>query len=617
MIRWVVTAVALGSFASASAPAQQRDTTQVDSLADTTDISAVFLKTYEANRTRVPVAPRLGHRDLLPALSRMVFDRDTIEWHNAATVSDLLTKVPGAYLWRGGWIGRPEPVNYQARGAASTEFFVDGVPFLPLGPDSVSVDPSLFPLTFFDRVEVERLPGLLRVSLYTKRHDRLPPRTRVAVSSGDLDIARYVVSLERRSRGGFGFAVSAEHLAVPLRNGLPGSYSNTQAWLQATYVPPGKQFGASIQWIRGGPNREDIPTASGTGPPTGPRDTLSQGLDGSRSDLQAALFLRPNASGLGLTGSVVAARSSWSEDSTLITLGDPSQHVRYVDQSVWLLGGRVGHRTSSTSLEGEVWHRTRWTPLDARVSFSLAPATAVAASAEGGYQRHDRGRTARWITARGSLRLPLGLTGAVVARTGRFVTLPVLSRSSAVSLNDIGVLAAINHPRIAVEGGVWRTSGFEPVTFPLYRTIDSLRPHQSARWLTVSARLAPRQWFILDGWYSNPMGSRPEGVPPTHSIVNATIQSKFLPTFRSGIFGLKLQGTMESWGTGVIGRDAKGAEIPLKGATIFRALLQIRIGDFVAYYDRWNVQGSRLGYLPDLAIVRFASTFGVKWEFSN
>ena len=609
MKRW---ALVIGLAAAGTPLAAQRpDSVAVDSAAtdSTPDVSEIFLKTYEANRARVAVVPRLGRHDLMPALARVVFDRDTMEWHNAETVSDLLSKIPGVFVWRGGWIGRPEPVNFQARGASAAEFLIDGVPFLPLGPDSVSVDPSLFPLSIFDRIEVERLPGLLRVHLFTRRHDRLPPRTRVGVSSGDLDIARYIVSLERRSQGGFGFVLSAEHLAVPLRSNIPGSYSNTQAWLQASYVPATGRFGAMAQWIRGGPNREDILATS--------KDTLSQGLDGSRSDLQASVFLRPGTDGLGFSGSLVAARSAWTEDSTLLTLGDPTRHVRYVDQKLWQLGGRVGHRTRATSFDGEVWHRTRWTPLDARVHFAVAPASVLAASGEAVYQRHEGQRTSRWITARGSLRLPLRLTASVAGRQGTIVAHPGLVGAAPASITDIGALGSFDHPRLAVEAGVWRTSGFEPKTFPLYRTIDSLRPSEATKWLTVSARLAPLQWFIIDGWYSNPIGSRPDGVPPTHSIVNATIQSKYLPTFRSGIFGLKLQGSMESWGDAVIGRDSKGGAVALKGATIFRAQLQLQIGSFIAYYDRANLQGTDLGYLPGLGIIRFASTFGVRWEFSN
>jgi hypothetical protein len=135
--------------------------------------------------------------------------------------------------------------------------------------------------------------------------------------------------------------------------------------------------------------------------------------------------------------------------------------------------------------------------------------------------------------------------------------------------------------------------------------------------VTLSARVAPRQWFILDGWYSDPIGASVEGLPPTHSVINASIQSKFLRTFRSGIFGLKLQGTMETWGTGLIGRDPAGNPVTLPGATLFRGLIQLQIGDFVAYYDRVNLRATRSAYVPGLPQLRFASTFGVRWEFSN
>lgn len=605
----VVAALAL--LLARRADGQVPDSARADSLrGDTTDYSAVFLKTYEENRTRVPVVPRLGRRELLPALTRLVFDRDTMEWHNTETLSDLLTKVPGVFVWRGGWIGRPEPINFQGRASASTEFIVDGVPYLPLGPDSVSVDPSLFPLSFFDRVEVERLPGLLRVHLFTRRHDRLPPRTRIGVASGDFDVARYIASLERRSRGGFGFVVAAEHLAVPDGNNFQGSYSNTQAWLQASYVPKAGRVAAMAQWIRGGPARESFTT-------TGPIDTLSQGLEGARSDFQASLIYRPDRDGLGLSGSLVAAHSSWSEDSTKLSLGGPDRHVRYIDQALWQFGGRVGHRTRVTALGGEVWHRTRWTPLDARASIGLAPVAPITVTGEGVYQRHDGGRTSRWITARAAVALPLRLRVAAVGRTGSIDPYPALRAAKTQDITDGAVLGGFEHPRLGAEVGLWRTAGFEPETFPLYRTIDSIRPLGATKWLTVQARVAPRQWLVFDGWYSNPIGADPEGLPPTHSIVNATIQSQFLRTFRSGVFGLKLQGSMEAWGTGVIGRDTKGQPVALKGATLFRGLIQLRIGDFVAYYDRVNVQGSDLGYLPSLPIRRFASTFGVKWEFTN
>jgi hypothetical protein len=599
--------------AGARLHAQTPDTTRADSTrSDTTDYSELFLKAQEEGRTRVPVVPRVGSAPILPALSRLVFDRDTIDWHNAETLGDLLTKVPGVYLWRGGWVGRPEPVNYQARGAASVEYFLDGFPFLALGPDTVAVDPSLLPLSFLSRVEVERLPGQIRVYLYTRRHDRLTPRTGVGVSSGDLQTARYQGGLEKRFANGIGYAIGAEHLAVPLAKDVPGSYENTQIWLQTSYVPS-KRLAVMVQYLRSNPNRETIVSD------TAVTDTLSQGLHGTRSDFQASVWYSPRGESVGPRFGLLAGASSWREDSTELSLGPipPHEHVRYVDQTVWQFGAVGGLRTGTASLELTGWHRSRWTPLDLRATAGWSPTTFFTASGEAAYQRHDGSRTSKWVTGRVGIRLPLDLRASAFIRSGTIVNSPMLATSTATSQTDLGALASFDRPRFAVEAGYWRTAGFEPQTFPLYRQIVSIAPSGSTDWFTFSGRIAPRQWFIIDGWYSNPMGTRPEGVPPTHGIVNATIQSKFLRQFRSGIFGLKLQGTMESWGVGTIGRDKDDNPIQLRGATFFRSLIELKIGQFIAYYDRVNLRALRLGYVPGLQLLRLASTFGVRWEFSN
>ncbi len=604
--------------------AQRPDSTRADSVradsvrADTasTDYSALFIKSYEEGRNRVPVFPRLGRPALLPALSRMVFDRDSIEWHNAETLSDLLSKVPGVFVWRGGWVGRPEPINYQGRTTASAEFLVDGMPLRALGPDSLGVDPSVLPLSFFDRVEVERLPGQLRVHLFSRRHDRLPPRTRVGVASGDFQIARYIGSLEKRASNGFGYVIAGEYLAVPLRSGDQGGYHNTQTWLQASYAPAGP-LQAMVQVFRAGPRRDPVLTVGADGRITTSSDTLIQGLSGKRSDLMASVVYQPRRDGTGFRAALLAGSSSWREDTTTLALASPDGHVRYLDQSVTQLGGQASFRRRTATAEAQVWYRTRWTPLEVRASAAAAPAGRLAASVEAVYQQHDGSRTSRWLTGRAGFLLPLGIRATAMARTGTWVATPARLDAEAVGSTDVGALASIGGPRAAAEVGYWRTGGFRPEVFSTYRTIDTIGPSGSTRWITVSARLAPKQWFVLDGWYSNPIGAKPEGQAPTHSIVNATIQSKFLPTFRSGIFALKLQGSMESWGTGVLGRDRTGAPIPLQGATFFRAQIQFKIGSFVAYYDRVNFQASRQGYLPDLPLLRLASSFGVRWEFAN
>ncbi|MBX3145642.1 MAG: TonB-dependent receptor plug domain-containing protein [Gemmatimonadales bacterium] len=597
--------------------AQVPDSLPADSLAaaDTTDYSAMFLRAHEESRVRVPVYPRLGRAGLLPALARRVIERDSVEWHAAQTVSDLITKIPGVYLARGGWVGRPEPLYYQGRGMASAEYLIDGFPLVPLGADSISIDPSLLPLSFFDRVEIERLPGQLRIHLFTRQYDRLPPRTRVGVGSGDYDIARYLGSLERRSRGGFGFVVAADHLAIPLRTGDQGAYSSTQLWLQLSYAPERRPWKAMAQVIRGGFTRDVIRAVSPGGQTLG--DSLSLGIDGSRTDAQASLVFQPRNDGLGLRAALLAGYSSWSEDSTALSLGSPDGHIRWIDQALWQFGAQLGLRSRTASFDATAWHRTRWTPIDVRASLGVNPVGPITLSAEGVYRQHEQDRVSQWVTGRAGIALPLGFRATGQVRSGKVVASPARLDEAAQDLTDLGGLVALGGSRLWAEAGYWRTSGYAPSAFPLYPGIRSIGPSAETNWLTVSGRIAPFQWFSIDGWYSNPINGRPEAQPPTHSIVNATLQSRFLPTFRSGIFALKLQGSMESWGTGTAGRTADGDLITLKGATFFRAHIQLKIGDFVAYYDQANSQASRLGYVPDLAMLRIASTFGVRWEFSN
>ena len=138
MIRALLAAALLVAAGSSSVVGQVVDNVRADSLRpDTTDYTALFLRSQQESRRLIPVPPRVGAGALLPAHSRLVFDRDSVVWFGAETVSDLLSRIPGIFLLRGGWIGRPELPNYQAHGPASVEYVVDGMPYLPIGPDSV------------------------------------------------------------------------------------------------------------------------------------------------------------------------------------------------------------------------------------------------------------------------------------------------------------------------------------------------------------------------------------------------------------------------------------------------------------------------------------------------
>jgi hypothetical protein len=125
-------------------------------------------------------------------------------------------------------------------------------------------------------------------------------------------------------------------------------------------------------------------------------------------------------------------------------------------------------------------------------------------------------------------------------------------------------------------------------------------------------------WFTIATHYEHPLqGALPEGQPPKHSYTTATIRSRFLRNFPSGIFGLKVQAVVENWGAGVSGRDSMGVAVSVPGSTYIRGLIQFQIGPFFAYYDRVNMSGNKTGYVSGYPVSGFGSTFGVRWEFSN
>jgi hypothetical protein len=172
-----------------------------------------------------------------------------------------------------------------------------------------------------------------------------------------------------------------------------------------------------------------------------------------------------------------------------------------------------------------------------------------------------------------------------------------------------------------LEGSFITNAPFRPASFDQYPSIAFITPSDlltRTDWVTVAGRVSPRQWISVSGWFSNPARYTPEGQPPKHAMIAATIQSKFLPTFRSGIFNLKLSVSMERWGAGVLGQTTDSTAISLPAVTYYRGYIGLQLGSFTAYYDRYNMQGNQnVAHVPGLLIPGFASTFAVRWEFRN
>ncbi|HTL06566.1 MAG TPA: Plug domain-containing protein [Gemmatimonadales bacterium] len=624
MSRALFAAALLFAAGAAGLEAQVVDTTRADSLrADTTDYTAAFLKAQQEAKRLIATAPRIGAGALLPAGSRIIIERDSLLWLGAETVSDLLTRVPGVFLLRGGWAGRPELPAYQAHGATSVSYLFDGVPLLPLGQDSVMIDPSMLPLSLVDRVEIERLPGQLRVWLFTRRNDRSAPYSRIGIASGDLQIARYQGYLEKRSSRGPGFAAAFDHFAVPVQQGELGEYSNTQTMLRLDYVKSGKR-GAELSAWRSGPDREPVVADNG--------DTLSLARHGSRYDITGRVFLAPGGQGLGPRIDLIASRSQYRDEiqqdtAQVITdikdsLGavtgqdttlDITDHHRGVTQ----LAALAAYRLAAASLEGSLFWRSAWTPWELRVRGATAPVRWISLSLDAAYLKHEHSRTSKWLIARAGVTLPAGFTASAAWRKGSEVIAPMLEDEQAQDLDDRSVSLAWHSSFADLEGTFTTNAGFQPLGYAQYPALVQLAATTRADWITVSGRLSPRQWLVLSGWYNRPRTGQPEGQPPDHALVSAAIQSKFLPTFKSGIFGLRIAISAEHWGTGVLGQDSAGTAVTLPGATHYRGWIGLQIGSFWAYYDLYNMQNGTFGYVPGLLMPKYISTFGVRWEFSN
>lgn len=579
---------------AATLQAQVPDSAPADTTPQAVDRTAEYLEAQARSRDRVPVMPRVEPAGPRPPFSRMVFTRDSIEWAGAGTLADLLDQVPGVFIWRAGWVLEPEMASYRGRGATSVEYILDGQPMIPVGPDSVGVDPARLVLGMLDRVEIERWPDVLRVYAYTRAHDGLAPSSRLAIGTGSRSIARYQGTFEKRWRSGIGLGLGADFLNLPTGSFDVGDRLQTEVWAQLSYVPSAR-MGLQYQLFGSDVDRDPVRRITG--------DTLAPALDGARRDQQLKFFWRRRPDGTGLRTDLSVGRTSWNGSG--------------VEQSTINYSARLSHRSATRFLSGTVGGSSRWTPLEVRGQVGWAPGRALSAGAEGAYQQHDGGRTSAWLGLRAGVGLPMGMDLTAAGRLGRLVAAPAVASDTAQDLAELDVTLGLRRRTVDLALTLSHTSSFAPRAFQPYRIVDSLRPADATEWVSVTGRLRPVPWLTVDGWFSHAVGLAPDGQPATHGMARITFRSKFLRVFPSGIFDLKAQVGLETWGAGSVGIDSLGTVVGLSPGTFFTGFIQLELGGFRAFYERRNLAGTRSEYLPGFTIPAFASVFGVRWDFLN
>jgi hypothetical protein len=551
-----------------------------------------YQKLQADTRTRVPVAPQLGAEGPIPASARMVFTRDSIDWAGALTLSDLLARVPGTYLLRAGGIGRPEPLNFAGRGAASLDVILDGMPYRPLGPDSVGVDPADIPLGVIDRVEIERWPSTLRVYLYTRNHDRLAARSSIALAAGPDKLAHYEASLERRFRAGFGLGAAGDYLKVPPPGSATGTFERTGYWLQASFIPDASH-GVVLEYLGNALNRDAFSDVAAQGPR----------LEGRRGEMRARVFLGGRPDGTGLRLDLLGSRSSFDSMA--------------VSQTVWSGGAALTYRAPLLSAAGTALLANRWTGLDLSGRVSWTPTSLLVLQAEGAYRRHDGGRNTRWAGGRAGLELPGNLELSAAARAGKQVAAPAIALSPEQDIQEVEGALAWSSRRLGAEARVARTAAFAPQAYQELPGILLIPDMPASTWLSAGGYLRPLDWITVRGWYARASSPAPSGLPPRHWSMTGTIRTKLLHTFRSGAFDLKLELGYEGWRAGSLGLDGSGVAVPLAEAHYVRSLVQVAIESFSIFWESRNLTGESVGYVPGYQVPKFSGMFGVRWGFMN
>lgn len=554
----------------------KRDTTPPDTIEH-------FLPGFAA---AVPAGP-------LPRGERWRFTIDSLVLSNITTLGDLLAHIPGVYVARGGWFGAPEIAVYGGQGPLGLEVYWDGLPYLPVGRDSVWLDPARIPIAPLERIDVLVLPSTVRVYLVSRQARSTVPRTEVRISTGQNSIAQYRGGFAKRWRSGVGLSLSADYRNI---NGVPSTsttaFNDVDIWLKLEYTRS-PHFGVALQtlsstWNRGGEPGLVIPWKQRR------LDQLFRAFAASRSD------------GLGPRATLTLARAQSTGDSVV---PDRSLYQGQLELSETRPRASVGvtARFQDAARPFQVDGYVGWHPL----SF-----VTLWADARRSYYG-DRGHGNRAHVA-GSLTLPFGFSVRGEASRVETFDAPIIPTDTFQWANDYAAYVRWDTRKVTLEVGEVQRDSFRPRGFAAgIRPVAFLGPLPRSTYLSVFVGLRPLSGVQLSGWYFDPRTGGGDFEPPMHARFSATFFSKFWRVYKSGVFSLRGEYAIESWSRGLGGRDSLGNQLPLGPATFAETNIQLRIADFTAYWMTRNYDGMRGSYVSGLGYPKRAQYYGVQWFFNN
>ena len=576
-------------------PALQDTTRRRGAKADTTsrhDTTTAYLPTFPAAILPGP----------LPLGARYSFPLDSLVFTNAATLSDLLLHVPGVYVARGGFYGAPEVVLYGGRGGQGIEIYWDGMPYLPMGRDSVLLDPARISLAMLERVDVVVLPATLRVYLVSMRPRSTVPVSEVRIQTGDYSIADYRGGFHKRWRSGAGLSIGADWNAIA---GVPGTpttaFNSVDLWLKGEYVP-NDRGGISYQILTSTWERKAL---------AGVVDHRKE----KRQDRLLRFFLaaRPDSVGPG-------PRIDGTIASTTV-LGDSAVADRTVAAARLALSDTWHRASASVAMTSGGFQRS-W-GLEGQAAWMPLPFLTLAADAR--HTAYTLGRVGERAHLSAGLRLPFGFSAHGDLAAGKDLDAPALQADTAQRATDVAGAVRWDGRFASLELGGVRRDPFSPMGFAAglvgRDSINGLGATPRSNYVTVRGAVRPLPGLTLSGWYFNPLAGGGDFEPPYHGRLSVTFYSKFWRHFRSGAFALRAEYAFESWsgGLGGVHRDSLGnaSQLPLPGATFSEFNVQLQIVGVTAFWLQRNSRFFHGGYVHGLDYPRRAQFFGVRWIFTN
>lgn len=531
----------------------------------------------------------------LPRGSRITFTTDSFALADVKTLSDLLLRVPGVYVARGGLYGQAEIVLFGGRGPAALEVYWDGVPYLLLGRDSVYLDPARISLAPLERVDVIVLPATLRVYLVSRRQASTAPLTEVAIATGYFNTSSYRGAYLKRWRSGLGVSAVADWNNI---TGPAGStttpFNDVNIWLKAEYAPSPK-FGIAYQrlssnWERAGDDSARVAPVTSR-----------------RVDQHLRVFLASREDGLGPRLDLTLARAAASHDSGVV-----NSSLSQANLELSILGSRASAaliaRTEDDRMPFVLEGRAAWIPLHPITISADARHATYALSRSG-----DRAHLAL------GLAFPLGFSLHGDITWTKDLQAPTLGTDSTQEMTDMSGGIRFEQPWATLEVGSARRDPFVPA--PDFASgllsVTSLDPTPATNYLSVHGRIRLLPGLQLSGWYRDPVRGGGAYEPPTYARYALTFYSKFWRVYRSGVFALRAEASVESWSGGSSAGLSGSLPLELVGATFLNVNAQIRIGGVTIYWVNRNSRAFPGSYVPGVDYPRNYQFYGVVWRFMN